>query len=544
MKTTDKLLDLLKNKTKTLKEISEKEVIKLCKQAFNQGFAGQFFCTTNARARSVPHTVFLSMQDGIKELSPEPDIRDGQIETLKRGKELFEEVIFFVKRGPLFYQKRAIGIHPRIRSALHLFVGATDKQSIRLLRMADILFPSPKKKEKFKREFYLLYLPEFEKPAIFVFPEKHLTVVLGSGYFGELKKGALRMLWYEAFSRNILGLHASLKVIETRKKEKIAVVILGLSGTGKTSTVMANQVRGGKQKIYQDDFIGLDIENLWILGTETGLYLKTEGVTKKDQPAIWQALMDRNAFWENVFVDKKGYPDFCRYTFTLNGRCVAPREALPKDIVSPSIDLNLRKVKKLVFVLCSRHNLNPILQRLTPLQFAVAFALGHTTGTSAGGVAEAGKEKFVEGTNPFILRKEGSHSNLFLEGLKRLEKEGIKVECLLLNTGWIGKIWKEERIIQQGIDITLTMSSRILEAAFLDKISWKKHEILKTEIPKNPPKTVPKEVCDPILAFKKDINFFKRELQLLNEKKLEVLNSMEVLSDEIKKEGERMFTLL
>lgn len=540
----DGVLGLLASvpKLNNVQTVNGSSITEICKRAFNQGVSGQFHCTTPARARSVPQTVFISSSEHVRGLSEDPEVAKQQEGVLSDAQNLLQDTIQYLSQASIWYYKAAVGEHLRLRSGINIYLGAANRHDIRLLRMAHVMFPVPQTNERFLREFSLVYLPEFEKPAILVFPDKRLTIMLGSGYFGELKKGVFRMLWYEASFRNILGLHASLKVVTTKDYQRIAVVVLGLSGTGKSSTVMSQQVADGFQAIYQDDFIGLDAEKFAIWGTELGLFLKTDGIIPEEQPAIYQALMDPRTFWENVFVDSQGIPDFCNYILTQNGRGVTPRTALPRDVVSQSIDVpDLREMNKVVFVLCSRHNLNPILQRLNSEQFAAAFALGHTTGTSAGGSAEAGKEKFVEGTNPFIVRKPGTDSSLLLQGLRILEKAGIKVECFVLNTGYTGEVARGDGIFQEAVDITIPMCSQVLSAAFQGQLQYSPNQITNTEIPVGPIEGLPNRVLNPILAFAGYEDSFHQQLNELNEKKVEVLNSMEALDPEILRAGLEMY---
>ena len=61
--------------------------------------------------------------------------------------------------------------------------------------------------------------------------ENGVTRVLNSDYFGESKKGGLRMWNDIVYDKGGLALHAGLKVIPTDAGEKV-IMIIGLSGTG------------------------------------------------------------------------------------------------------------------------------------------------------------------------------------------------------------------------------------------------------------------------------------------------------------------------
>src|SRR6202034_3554983 len=80
-----------------------------------------------------------------------------------------------------------------------------------------------------------------------------ITRVLNSDYFGESKKGGLRM-WHDiVYNRGGLSLHAGWKVIPVGGKSRPPIIV-GLSGTGKTTTTFTKQL---DSKPVQDDFIAL-----------------------------------------------------------------------------------------------------------------------------------------------------------------------------------------------------------------------------------------------------------------------------------------------
>ena len=83
--------------------------------------------------------------------------------------------------------------------------------------------------------------------------ESGVTRVMNSDYFGESKKGGLRMWNAKVFHAGGLAMHAGCKVVPTDAGER-TLLIIGLSGTGKTTTTFTRQ--NGSQPV-QDDFIGL-----------------------------------------------------------------------------------------------------------------------------------------------------------------------------------------------------------------------------------------------------------------------------------------------
>src|ERR671932_2420376 len=83
--------------------------------------------------------------------------------------------------------------------------------------------------------------------------ENYITRVFNSDYFGESKKGGLRMWNKIVYDRGGIALHAGCKVIPTSAGEK-TFLIIGLSGTGKTTTTFTRQTAS---KHVNGDFIAV-----------------------------------------------------------------------------------------------------------------------------------------------------------------------------------------------------------------------------------------------------------------------------------------------
>src|SRR5712691_2452784 len=105
----------------------------------------------------------------------------------------------------------------------------------------------------------IIYTPNLEMkgyPAdrlIAVDLENGITRVFNSDYFGESKKGGLRMWKQMVYERGGLALHAGCKVIPVGERNRVGLII-GLSGTGKTTTTFTKQ---NNSSPVQDDFLAL-----------------------------------------------------------------------------------------------------------------------------------------------------------------------------------------------------------------------------------------------------------------------------------------------
>ncbi|MDP9241784.1 MAG: phosphoenolpyruvate carboxykinase (ATP), partial [Actinomycetota bacterium] len=172
-------------------------------------------------------------------------------------------------------------------------------------------------------EVHVIYTPNLaaegyvDDRLIAVDLENSVTRVLNSDYFGESKKGGLRMWNRIVYDRGGLALHAGCKVIPTPAGEKVFLII-GLSGTGKTTTTFTTQ---NDSEPVQDDFVGLMPAGK-VYGTENGCFAKTFSLDPDFEPSIFNAVTKPNAYLENVYQDDGGKVNFFETSYTKNGRAV------------------------------------------------------------------------------------------------------------------------------------------------------------------------------------------------------------------------------
>src|SRR5260370_18411541 len=131
-----------------------------------------------------------------------------------------------------------------------------------------------------------------------------------SDYFGESKKGGLRMWNDIVYDRGGLALHAGCKVIPDRGSDK-TVLIVGLSGTGKTTTTFTTQLGS---KPAQDDFIAL-MPGGRVYTTENGCFAKTFGLNPEFEPIIYNPTTNPDPYLQNVSLDANGKAYFSRTSY-------------------------------------------------------------------------------------------------------------------------------------------------------------------------------------------------------------------------------------
>jgi phosphoenolpyruvate carboxykinase (ATP) len=373
-------------------------------------------------------------------------------------------------------------------------------------------------------EVQVIYTPNLAAPGypddrvIAVDLENGVTRVLNSDYFGESKKGGLRMWNKIVYDRGGLALHAGCKVIPTPNGEKV-LLIIGLSGTGKTTTTFTTQ---NNSEPVQDDFVGL-MSGGRVYGTENGCFAKTFSLDPDFEPSIFGAVTKPNAYLENVYQDDAGKVNFFETSYTKNGRAVFGMADLGHY-------RDARKVGTVDYLLILNRNENiiPAVARLNQEQAAAYFMLGETTGTSAGGAAEEGKFLRVPGTNPFFPLPHGLQGNRILELLA-----SHPIETFLMNTGRVGG--RED--VGGSKKVKIPHSSAVVKGIAEGTISWTGDDDFGYEIATEVPGIDDVELLQPLRLY--DAQGRDEEYRLIVERLIEerraTLDAFPQLSDDIRK---------
>jgi phosphoenolpyruvate carboxykinase (ATP) len=327
-----------------------------------------------------------------------------------------------------------IGPEPDFRTGAQLYM---ERENANIPAMQQQLYFPPD--EGFTADFTVIYTPNLAAPGkpddclITVDLDQYVTRVFGSDYFGESKMGGLRMWNKLVYDRGGLAMHSGAKTFpaeQTPDGEEQLALIIGLSGTGKTTTTFRN-VKGSLP--VQDDFIAL-MPGGTVHTTEDGCFAKTFGLDPEDEPTIYGGATSPSAWLENVSVSDDGTVDFFDTDYTANGRCTFGladiRHRDPRGLPRA----------RYLFILNRNEGIIPAVAKLRPEQAAYYFMLGETRGTSAGGAAEAGKSLRVPGTNPFWFENDASQANRLLELLETMD-----LEVYLLSTGRVGGPESDER---------------------------------------------------------------------------------------------------
>ncbi len=395
----------------------------------------------------------------------------------------------YVAEQPMLVIDGYIGNDDAQRSRVRLYIEEANANIAGMQQQ--LYFPPDAPAAEWLPELSLIYTPNLPMPdypdarLIAVDLEAGVTRIFNSDYFGESKKGGLRMWNALVYARGGLAMHAGCKVVPTDAGER-TMLIIGLSGTGKTTTTFTRQ---NNSQPVQDDFIGL-FAGGHVVGTENGCFAKTFGLDPAHEPAIHGAVVKPDAYLENVSQREAGGPvDFFDTSYTKNGRATFPMSSLgiwrdPREI-GPVNHL---------LILNRNDNVIPAVARLSREQAAAYFMLGETQGTSAGGAAEEGRALRVPGTNPFYPHRDEQQANRFHDLMGSCD-----FDVFLLNTGRVGG--KEGDAHSRKVAIE--HSGAIVKAIAEGTIRWERDPDFGYEVASSLPGIDDLELLQPRLLYER-----------------------------------------
>jgi len=295
------------------------------------------------------------------------------------------------------------------------------------------MFIRPEESElnKFEPQFVVLNAskttnPDWKKQGLnsenFIFfnLSAGMSVIGGTWYGGEMKKGIFSVMNYHLPLKGIASMHCSANV---GKKGDVAI-FFGLSGTGKT-TLSTDPERA----LVGDDEHGWDDEG--IFNFEGGCYAKCFKLSRKNEPDIYDAIR-RDALLENLVVKSDGTIDFNNDSKTENTRVSYPIYHI-KNIVKPVSKAG--HAKKVIFLSADTFGVLPPVSLLSEEQTRYYFLSGYTAkvaGTERGIVEPVPSFSACFGA-AFLMLDPIIYAN---ELTKKMKLHGA--EAWLVNTGWTG----------------------------------------------------------------------------------------------------------
>lgn len=325
--------------------------------------------------------------------------------------------------------------------------------------------PEPDELKNFKPDFVVLNAsktsnPDWEKQGLnsenFIFFNltEGMSVIGGTWYGGEMKKGIFSVMNYHLPLRGIASMHCSANV----GKNGDVAIFFGLSGTGKT-TLSTDPNRA----LIGDDEHGWDDDG--IFNFEGGCYAKCINLSKENEPDIHKAIK-RDALLENLVILKDGSINFNDSSKTENTRVSYPIYHI-NNIVKPVSKAG--HAKKVIFLTADAFGVLPPVSRLTEEQTRYYFLSGYTAKV-------AGTERGIKEPVPSFSACFGA-AFLMLDPIvyaRELTKKMNlhKAEAWLVNTGWMGGAYGT------GKRIDLPSTRRIIDAILDDTLKSCEYKIL------------------------------------------------------------------
>ena len=249
--------------------------------------------------------------------------------------------------------------------------------------------------------------------------EENLSIIGGTWYGGEMKKGIFAMMNYWLPLEGKLSMHCSANV----GKNSDVALFFGLSGTGKT-TLSTDP----KRALIGDDEHGWDDNG--VFNFEGGCYAKVIDLKEEKEPEIFGAIR-RDALLENVVYNEVGLVNYEDKTKTENTRVSYPIE----HIKNHKEDLQAGHPQNIIFLSADAFGVLPPVSKLNKEQAMYYFLSGYTA--KVAGTERGVKEPEATFSACFGEAFLPLHPTVYARLLgQKIDKHNVNV--YLVNTGWSG----------------------------------------------------------------------------------------------------------
>ena len=293
--------------------------------------------------------------------------------------------------------------------------------------------------------------------------EERTTVIGGTWYGGEIKKGIFTMMNYFLPLKGIGAFHCS----ANKGENGDTALFFGLSGTGKT-TLSTDP----KRSLIGDDEHGWD--NDGVFNFEGGCYAKTIDLSEDSEPEIYHAIK-KDALLENVVLNDDLSVDFHDTSKTQNTRVSYPIYHIDNIVKPVSKGGHPNHV---IFLTCDAFGVLPPVAKLTPDQAQYQYLSGYTAkvaGTELG-VKEPTATFSPCFGGPFLLLHPTKYGEILAN---KMREHGS--HAWLVNTGWSGGGYGVGS--RMSLKITRKIIDSILDGS-LEKAEFESFKAFGFEIPK------------------------------------------------------------
>lgn len=321
--------------------------------------------------------------------------------------------------------------------------------------------------------------------------DRRVAIVANSLYGGELKKSIFTVLNFLLTFKDVLPMHCSANV---GKKGDVAI-FFGLSGTGKT-TLSADP----KRHLIGDDEHGWS-EN-GVFNFEGGCYAKVIRLSAEHEPQIYSTTKRFGTILENVVWDAATRRiDLDDDIVTENTRASYPLEFIPNVVPER---MARSHPKNIIFLTCDASGVMPPIARLSPDQAQYHFISGYTSKIAGTEIGLGIEPKITFSAcfgGPFMVLHPSAYAAMLKEKMLK-----HKVNCWLVNTGWVGGRFGV------GKRISIRHTRNLLDAALegkLNKVEYRKDKLFGFEVPLTCPE-VPEDVLEPSNAWGDKKDYWKK----------------------------------
>jgi len=385
--------------------------------------------------------------------------------------ELFEATKSQLSNKEIFVTDVFVGSSPSSRKSIR-FISELAWQSHFVKNM--FIRPQKEELENFKPDFTVynaceIYNHKWKEHGlnsnVFVMfnIEENISIIGGTQYGGEMKKGIFSMMNYWLPLDNKLPMHCSANI----GKNGDTALFFGLSGTGKT-TLSTDPER----RLIGDDEHGWDDEG--IFNFEGGCYAKVIDLDPSSEPEIYGAISKR-ALLENIVIDDLGNVDFSDKSKTENTRVSYPIY----HIANHEPTLQGGHPKNIIFLTADAFGVLPPVAKLTNEQAMYYFLSGYTAkvaGTERGVTEPVATFSACFG-EAFLPLHPTRYAKLLGEKIKEHD-----VNVYLVNTGWTGGSYGVGR--RMSIKDTRNCINAILDGSIND-VKFETIDIFNLQIPKS-----------------------------------------------------------
>ncbi len=415
---------------------------------------------------------------------------------------LYNRLLGFMQGRDMFVQDCYVGADPQYRMPIRVI---TEKAWHAMF--ARNMFILPQTNEDYRRhvpDFTVIAVPSFKaipqidgtasETFIILNFARRICIIGNTAYAGEIKKSVFTIMNYLMPLQGVMSMHSSANIGDDGN----SAVFFGLSGTGKT-TLSADPGR----RLIGDDEHGWSDEG--VFNYEGGCYAKVIRLSESAEPEIYATTRMFGTVLENVVFDN------VTRMINLDDETVTEntRASYPLDYIANAVpEKKGGHPKNIILLTCDASGVMPPISKLSPEQAIYQFISGYTS-KIAGTEVGLGKEPELTFSTcfgaPFMV-----HHPMFYADILRRKVVNHRVNCWLLNTGWIGGAFGVGKRISIGY--TRTLLNAALDGSLL-KSKFVTDPVFGFQVPTSC-EGVPSDVLDPAGSWPSVDEYMKKYKQL------------------------------